>query len=596
MKTNVLALSLLALTVPAWARATQPPCAPCAGVTVDDPYQLLQALAAAPRLEPDARLYVAWDQALDASATPAAAHALAGAGARPWLRLVFRAPSPLVEHLAELQGELDTAAALASTRIAGAHYQLVWRPDGSDGAAAGMPPSAKEYAFLVKRAAVVLTGADPDAMVVSEPLPADPVWLGELYGQEVAAYLDGLAFRAGDAALDDALAAVTELDPGKPLVLEGLELPSPAERALAEAARAAARGFAVTFFRAAEPFAPEALRPFALLANEFRGELSYDAAAAPVGGVEAWSFVRGEDLELRVIVAAPEGAERLALSFADPTLRGASRVQSDGSISAPGGTVTASGLEIGLPRPRAVELLRVARASAAELGGVADRETVESERQIPVEEILRRLQAFEDAQNRRLRHWQALNATSLRFQAASGVQAVEATFEGEIFLRPGQPFDWAWRDFYINGVRWKGKKIPELPLIQPEKAAAMPLEILFTKEYRYALRGTDTVDGRDCWVVEFEPAVPVEGRTLFRGTVWIDREIYARVRTRAVQVGLDRRGALQRGDPRVLADRRRRRSRPRGARPNPSCCRCAPRASSSSRSSTPRPWSSARSA
>ena len=89
-------------------------------------------------------------------------------------------------------------------------------------AAAGMPPSAKEYAFLVKRAAVVLTGADPDAMVVSEPLPADPVWLGELYGQEVAAYLDGLAFRAGDAALDDALAAVTELDPGKPLVLEGL--------------------------------------------------------------------------------------------------------------------------------------------------------------------------------------------------------------------------------------------------------------------------------------------------------------------------------------------------------------------------------------
>ena len=45
--------------------------------------------------------------------TPAAAHALAGAGARPWLRLVFRTPSPLVEHLAELQGELDTAAALA---------------------------------------------------------------------------------------------------------------------------------------------------------------------------------------------------------------------------------------------------------------------------------------------------------------------------------------------------------------------------------------------------------------------------------------------------------------------------------------------------
>ena len=64
------------------------------------------------------------------------------------------------------------------------------------------------------------------------------------------------------------------------------------------------------------------------------------------------------------------------------------------------------------------------------------------------------------------------------------MQAVEATFEGEFFFRQGQPFDWAWQSFYVNGVRWRGKEIPELPLIQPEKAAAMPLEILFTKEYR----------------------------------------------------------------------------------------------------------------
>ena len=536
MKTNVLALSLLALASPGFAEIARPPCAPCAGVSVADPYALLPALSAAPRLEPDARLYVAWDLNLDAAATPAAGHALAGAGATPWPRLVFRTPSPLVEHLDALQAELDTAAAIASTRIPRAHFALVWRPEG---APEGTSPSALEYAFLVKRAAVVVSGADPDARVLSGPLPADRAWLTELYGQEVAAYLDGLAFDASAPGLDDALAAAAELDPGKPVVLEGLPLPAPAERALAEAARAAARGFGIAFFRAEGALAPDSVRPFALLANEFRGDLSYDAAASPTGGEGAWSFVRGEDLELRVVVAAPEGAERLGLSFADPTLRGASRVQPDGSVSAPGGTVTANGLEIGLPRPRAVELLRVARASAAELGGVAERETVESERQIPVEEILRRLQATEDAQNRRVRHWQALNATSLRFQAASGVQAVEATFEGEIFLRPGQPFDWEWRNFYINGVRWKGKQIPELPLIQPEKAAALPLEVLFTKEYRYALRGTETVDGRDCWVIDFEPAVAVaEGRTLFRGAVWVDREVWARVRTRAVQVGL----------------------------------------------------------
>lgn len=543
MRTNVLALPLLALVAPGMARAAQPPCTPCAGVAVADPYGLLPTLGGVPKLEPDARLYVAWELPLDASATPAAAHALAAAGATPWVRLVFRTAPPLIEHVEALQAELDAAAAVASSRVPGAHYELVWSPPA--GATGGSPPSAVEYAFLVKRAAVVLTGADPDASVVSAPLPAEPDWLRAFYGQEVAAYLDGVAFTAppaGAPGLAEALAAVVELDPGKPVVIEELPLPAPpepAERVLAEAARTAAAGFAVAFFRAPGPVTAESLRPFALLANEFRGELSYDPAAGPTGGAEAWSFVRGEDLELRVVAAAPPGAERLALSFADPTLRGASRVQADGSISAPGGTVKPGGLEVGLPRPRAVELLRVARASAADLGGVAERETVESERQIPVEEILRRLQAFEDAQNRRVRHWQAQNATSLRFQAASGVQAVEATFEGEIFLRPGQPFDWEWRNFYINGVRWKGKQIPELPLIQPEKAAAMPLEVLFTKEYRYALRGTDRVAGRDCWVIGFEPAVAVEeGRTLFRGTVWVDREEHARVRTRAVQLGL----------------------------------------------------------
>ena len=68
----------------------------------------------------------------------------------------------------------------------------------------------------------------------------------------------------------------------------------------------------------------------------------------------------------------------------------------------------------------------------------------------------------------------------------------------------------------------------------------MPVEITFTKEYRYRLRGTATVQGRDCWVVDFEPNVAVApGRTLYQGTVWVDRAIFARVQTRAVQLGLE---------------------------------------------------------
>src|SRR6185295_6569547 len=155
------------------------------------------------------------------------------------------------------------------------------------------------------------------------------------------------------------------------------------------------------------------------------------------------------------------------------------------------------------------------------------------------EEILRRLQAFEDAQGRRLDHYSATNTTSLRFQPVAGAQTFEATLQGPFFFSPKTGSDWAWQTLYVNGVRWRGKQLPEIPLIQPEKAAALPLEIHFPKEYRYRLRGTDTIDGRDAWVVDFAPAGPGEAGKLYQGTVWVDRQTYARLRTRAVQIGLE---------------------------------------------------------
>jgi len=526
----LVAVAALFLTTVAAAQA--PPCKPCAGAVVGDPYAALPALSGAGALAEDARLFLAWDLPLDAAATPAAGHAAAAAGATPWLRLQFRTPAPLLENLEALQVELDTAAAIAATRIPNAHFQISWVvPPGTT-------PPAADYAFLIKRAAVALTGADPDARVIAGPVPAAPQWLAELYGQEIAAYLDGVAFAGEIDALAPAVEALAQLDPGKPWIVEGLALPDERERVLARAAGAAAAGAAVAFFRVDAPPAAADFAPFVLLANEFRGELSVDPTTVPTGAAAAWSFVRGEDLALRVVVEPPADASRLDLAFPDPQLRAPARVAPDGSIEELIASRQRASLDVMVDAPRAAEVLRLERASIEELEGIEEELTVASDRQIPVEEILRRLQAVEDGQNRRIRHWQATNATTLRFQAASGVGAFEATFEGEMFMKPGQPFDWVWQTFYVNGVKWRGEKIPELPLIQPEKAAALPLEILFTKEYRYSLRGIDTVAGRDCWVVEFEPAVPVEGRTLFRGTVWVDRETSRRVRTRAVQLGL----------------------------------------------------------
>jgi len=536
MRTRLLLPILCAFALAGSLRAATPPCTPCAGVRVDDPYSLLPALAAEPRLADEARLYVAWDVPLDGVATPAAGHALAGAGATPWLRLLLTAPSPLLENEELLRSELEAAADLARSAIPRAHFQIVWNPSGQE-----TSPSATEYAYLVKRAAVALGGADPEARIIAGPLPTDDTWLAGFYGQDVAAYLDGIAFApAPTDVLKLAVEAAAGFDPGKPVTLDGAPLPTPSDFALAEAARATGTGFAVTLFDAGTAPDAEALAPLKLLANEFRGELSIDPYTVPGGAAEAWSFVRGEDLALRVVVVPPADSRQLVLQFPDPQLQNPSRVlvPSGEVIPLAGTRRSASGLEVRVADPRPAEILEVERASIEELEGIAEEVTVETDRTIPVEEILRRLQEFEDAQNRRIRHWQAQDSTTLRFQAASGIQAVEATFQGPIFERQGEPFDWVWKRFLFNGVEWRGKSIPEIPLIQPEKAAAMPLEILFTRDYRYRLRGTDTVDGRDCWVVEFEPAVPVEGRTLFQGTVWVDREIWSRVRTRAVQLGL----------------------------------------------------------
>jgi hypothetical protein len=459
----------------------------------------------------------------------------------PWLRLLFRTPAPLTSHLDRLEEELAAASDAARAAGSSAHLQILWQPE--------VPPASeefpREYSFLLKRAAVAVTGALPEAQVISKPLPADPDLLAALYAEEVAAYLDGVAFEALPAdRLAPSLAALTDLDPGKPVVLDSVPFPEEPWATLAVAASRSVAGVAVTLFDlGAGPSV--SLAPLKLLAREFQGDLAYDPYSTPTGDLEAWSFVRGEDLGLRVIVQGPADAESWGLTFSDANLRSPARIDPSTGESRDffGAIRSPDGLELELESPDPVTVLTFTRLTASELEGIEGLEeelTVLSERQLPVEEILRRLQAFEDAQARRLHSYHAVNTTHLRFQVGTRTGSLETTFRGPFFFQQDDGFDWVWQEFFVNGVKWRSKSIPEIPLIQPEKAAAVPVEITFTKEYRYRLRGTATVQGRDCWVVDFEPNVAVEpGRTLYQGTVWVDRAIFARVQTRAVQIGLE---------------------------------------------------------
>src|SRR5207237_8051060 len=104
---------------------------------------------------------------------------------------------------------------------------------------------------------------------------------------------------------------------------------------------------------------------------------------------------------------------------------------------------------------------------------------------------------------------------------------------------PGSPAAWVWQDFFINGVKWKYGKIPELPLIQPEKVTQLPLDIHLTNEYRYQLVREADLLGYHTYEVRFEPPPNAPAALpLYRGTVWIDTRTWARVRLTMVQLNL----------------------------------------------------------
>ena len=527
----VLALCVFTAT---GADAQRPPCSPCAGVRTTDPAGLLAILSAEPRLEEESRLYVAWEIAAAETADGTVATRIAAAGAVPWPVIHFSTPAPILQNLDRLEVELEAAARIASQLGRRGHAQIDWQPEGGD-------LSASDYAFLIKRAAVTITGANPDARVIVGPLRPDPSFLSALYSEDIAAYVDGIALApAEDTDFADTLEVLAQLDPGRPVILDHLTLPEPASIALAEAAAATESGVAITFF-SVEPGSD--LRPLKLLSREFAGDLSIDPYSVPSGGLEAWSFVRGEDLSLQVLVRIEPGVDEITLLFGESQLRNPRRVLADGGeIPLYGLRHTSEGLELTIADPDPVLLLKLNRLTAAEIEGIAGLDeavTVESERTIPVAEILRYHQAFQDAQARRLLTYSAENTLSLRLQAGGGSQGYDITFQGDYFFRQGEGFDWAWQRFFVNGVSWRNQRVPEIPLLQPEKASAAPAEITFTKDYRYRLRGTEVVNGRDCWVVDFEPAVPVTpDRSLYQGTVWIDRQMYARVKSRTLQLGL----------------------------------------------------------
>jgi len=163
----------------------------------------------------------------------------------------------------------------------------------------------------------------------------------------------------------------------------------------------------------------------------------------------------------------------------------------------------------------------------------ADRTDVSAPRQLSIGEIIARHQQQQRAQDAVVRNYIAHARMQQHFRPTV-TDSYDVVTENRYFVT-GDGVEWEELSFSVNGSKW-GADRPAFPLLQPEKVLSLPLQLRFDDGYRYQLSGTERVDGFDCFVVRFEPVR--QDSALYRGTVWIDRKTFARVRVQAVQGGL----------------------------------------------------------
>jgi hypothetical protein len=250
------------------------------------------------------------------------------------------------------------------------------------------------------------------------------------------------------------------------------------------------------------------------------------------------TFVRGEDLRTMVIARGDAAASSILSLPADRYTK-PRRIDAAGERAITDSATRAGRLLVGTPPAKDAYAVLVDYTQKTDKAAVKETLDIATERGITVEEIIRNHQAYDAYQESIQPRYIARNTTKLRFEIGGGAEALEATIAGDYFSDPAGKADWVWQDFFINGVRWKYGRIPELPLIQPEKVTQLPLDIHLTNDYRYELVRTTELNGYRTYEVRFAPPPNApENLPLYRGTVWIDAKTWARVRISMVQLNL----------------------------------------------------------
>ena len=281
------------------------------------------------------------------------------------------------------------------------------------------------------------------------------------------------------------------------------------------------------------------LRPVTdLLAAEI---VPLDATAAslttdPPGALEARLVYNLSNFSTYLLYQRHAGASDVAVTLHLAALGTPMvRTMSDGSVTPPRSiTHAASDAQLVTVTVAADLTPRILDFNYGASAIYAQRDEARATAQLTVQEIIARHQQVQAAEDDLLDTYTADARMEQHFRPTVTDAGYDVVSDTRIY-RDRQGLEWEELSFSVNGTRW-GSDRPAFPLLQPEKVLSLPLDLRLTNDYRYRLIGSDTVGGRRCYAVAFEPVD--QARSLYKGTVWIDAERFTRARLQTVQTRL----------------------------------------------------------
>ena len=387
---------------------------------------------------------------------------------------------------------------------------------------------AERFAYAVKRLASVARSASPDGRIALDT----PEKLAGDLAEQLSPYDDALIVRPGDPNppppdTEQRLWVLTGAGPG-----------SPADAVIAALARFP-RAELVAVEGGDAPLDDAGLAALSRLQRYFTGDVSADPTATSVRRADgsAATAVRYFDgktfTPILLLPNDPAGKVAVELSGGPYDRASVENLSSGAKRDFP--VAGARSLTLDASQGALAVVLH-----PASRGGTETRTAVNvgATRGLTADEIIARERAWDAGQREKVPSYIAKVNTSLRFRIAELSDSLDLTILGPYFYERGRPSDWVWEEFFLNGVKWKGRTIPKLPILQPEKVTTLPLEIRLTEEYSYELAGETTIDGRPAYRIDFRPREAVGDKPIYRGTAWIDKETFALLRRESIQLNM----------------------------------------------------------